>query len=99
MVMTSYQLPSGALIKSPMTSSVVKSVPVPVTVVPFRVQAVVPVKAVGSGLFATLTSSPAALDVVALVIVFHRAAAVPVPVVSLPVAHEQYTIAIIYLLM
>ena len=83
--------------KSPMTSSVVKSVPVPVTVVPFKVHSVVPVKAVGSGLLATLTSSPALLDVDAFVIVLYGLAAVPVPVVSSPVAHEQYTIAISYL--
>jgi len=81
--------------KSPMTSSLVKSVSVPVTVVPFNVHAVVPVRAVGSGLFSTLTSSPAVLDVDAFVIVLYGAAAVPVPLVSLPVAHEQYTIAII----
>jgi len=93
--MTSYQPPSGAEIKSPIASSLVKSVLVPVTVVPFNVHAVVPVKAVGSGLFATLTSSPAVLDVDAFVIVLYGAAAVPVPVVSSPVAHEQYTIAII----
>jgi len=94
-VMTSYQLPSGAEMKSPMASSVLKSVPVPVTVVPFSVQAVVPVNAVGSGLFATLTSSPAVLDSDAFVIVLYGLAAVPVPLVSSPVAHEQYTIAII----
>ena len=95
--MTSYQLPSGALIKSPMTSSVVKSVPVPVTVVPFNVHAVVPVKAVGSGLLATLTSSPAVLYVDAFVIVLYGLTAVPVPVVSLPVAQEQYMIAMFHL--
>ena len=95
--MTSYQLPSGAEMKSPMTSSLVKSVPVPVTVVPFSVQAVVPVKAVGSGLLATLTSSPAVLEVDAFVIVLYGAAAVPVPVLSSPVAHEQYTIVIFHL--
>ena len=95
MVMTSYQPPSGAEIKSPIASSVVKSVPVPVTVVLSNVHAVVPVKAVGSGLLATLTSSPAVLDVDAFVIVLYGLAAVPVPVVSSPVAHEQYTIAII----
>ena len=94
-MITSYQPPSGAEMKSPIANSVVKSVPVPVTVVPFIVHAVVPVKAVGSGLLATLTSSPAALEVDAFVIVLYGAAAVPVPVVSLPVAHEQYTIAII----
>ena len=96
-MITSYQPPSGAEMKSPMTSSVVKSVPVPVTVVPFKVQAVVPVKAVGSGLLATLTSSPAVLDVDAFVIVLYGLAAVPVPDVSLPVAHEQYTIVIFHL--
>ena len=93
--MTSYQLPSGAEIKSPAASSLVKSVSVPVTVVPFNVHAVVPVRAVGSGLLATLTSSPAVLDSDAFVIVLYGLAAVPVPLVSLPVAHEQYTIAII----
>ena len=93
--MTSYQLPSGAEMKSPIANSVVKSVLVPVTVVPFNVHAVVPVKAVGSGLLATLTSSPPVKPVLALVIVLYGAAAVPVPVVSSPVAHEQYTIAII----
>jgi hypothetical protein len=94
-VMTSYQLPSGAEMKSPIANSVVKSVLVPVTLVSFSVHAVVPVKAVGSGLLATLTSSPAVLDVDAFVIVLYGAAAVPVPFVSSPVAHEQYTIAII----
>ena len=81
--------------KSPIANSVVKSVPVPVTVVLFNFHAVVPVKAVGSGLLATLTSSPAVLDVDAFVIVLYGLAAVPVPLVSSPVAHEQYTIAII----
>ena len=79
-----------------MASSVVKSVPVPVTPVPFKVHAVMPVKAVGSGLFSTLTSSPALLEVDAFVIVLYGLAAVPVPVVSSPVAHEQYTIAIFH---
>ena len=96
-VMTSYQFPSGAEIKSPITSSLVKSVPVPVTPVLFKVHAVVPVKAVGSGLLATLTSSPALLEVDAFVIVLYGLAAVPVPVVSLPVSHEQYTIVIFHL--
>ena len=81
--------------KSPIANSVLKSVPVPVTVVLFNVQAVVPVKAVGSGLFSTLTSSPAEREVDAFVIVLYGAAAVPVPLVSSPFAHEQYTIAII----
>ena len=60
--MTSYQPPSGAEMKSPIASSLVKSVLVPVTLVSFSVHAVVPVNAVGSGLLATLTSSPAVLD-------------------------------------
>ena len=94
-VMTSYQPPSGAEMKSPMTSSLVKRVPVPVTLVSFSVHAVVPVNAVGSGLFSTLTSSPAVRDVDAFVIVLYGLAAVPVPLVSSPFAHEQYTIAII----
>jgi len=93
--MTSYQFPSGAEIKSPAASSLLKSVPVPVTVVPFKVHAVVPVRAVGSGLFSTLTSSPAEREVDAFVIVLYGVAAVPVPLVSSPFAHEQYTIAII----
>ena len=70
-VMTSYQLPSGAEMKSPIANSVVKSVLVPVTLVSFSVHAVVPVKAVGSGLFSTLTSSPAEREVDAFVIVLY----------------------------